>query len=221
MRIGPNFLDYEIIPLGVNCAAAHFLRRQNLRKHAYPFDWIVAPLNSVLSIFKSSFPDIFSEGELHYLPPENRILYDDDEGNLKISETMITPVISKKYQLLFPHDFPIDARQNLNTIKAKYQRRFERLKELLNSDKKVIFIVNFGADEVNDWQINQYLMAGIKYPDSNPDDVNQLNRFISTNHPNLDFKIMHFQKYKRQYLWYKRLNRILGSISRPKKSQTA
>jgi hypothetical protein len=205
-----NFTEYEIVPLGVNCAAAHFLRRQQLRKTAYPFDWIVSPISSVAALLDDSFLDYFNEVNFEYLPVVNRTLYNEDGSALEVSEGLVTPVICKKYKLLFPHDFSDDASEEFDRIKGKYSRRVERLHTLLRSKGKLLFIVNFGPDEVNQWQLDQYRLAGVEYPLSSDDDVRRLHQVIAANYSELDFKIMTFSRFKKKYRFFKRWRRFMA-----------
>ena len=204
-----NFTEYEIVPLGVNCSTAHFLRRQNLRKTAYPFDWIVAPISSVADLINDSFFDYFTEKNFVYLPVVQRTLYNEDGSALEVSETLVTPVICKKYKLLFPHDFPENVSGEFSRVKQKYCRRLERFQSLLNSKKKILFIVNFGSNEVNEWQLEQYRLAGVECPMDSGEDVRRLHQIITTNYSQLDFEIITFSRFKKKYLFFKRWRRFM------------
>ncbi len=46
----------EIVGLGIDCQIANYLKLNNLRNHAYPFDWIVT-YTGVTDIIKNKFKD--------------------------------------------------------------------------------------------------------------------------------------------------------------------
>lgn len=70
-----------IIPIGIDCGTADYLKRHNLRMFSLPFDWCL-PYNGVSEIIKNNFVD--------FLP--------DDNSN-----------ISNKYKVVFIHNnFPED-----------------------------------------------------------------------------------------------------------------
>ena len=56
--------NYEVIPLGINCAIANYLRLYNLRKHALPFDWIVTPIQSAIKLIDNDFDDFLCRDNL-------------------------------------------------------------------------------------------------------------------------------------------------------------
>lgn len=148
---------YEIIPFGLNCTPAHYLRGMGLRVTALPFDWNVTPVQSAIQLMENGFTDFMEAENLIFLPPVDRLLFDELGVQLEIKNDIITPVVCKKYNILFPHDFPKDYQGCLATVQAKYQRRIERFMELLNSNVHLIFVHH--NDELNDWQKHQYSMA--------------------------------------------------------------
>lgn len=47
-----------VIPIGIDCRIAQLLRRHDIRKNAYPFDWIVS-YHGVYEFIKNDFQDFF------------------------------------------------------------------------------------------------------------------------------------------------------------------
>ena len=98
-------MDTIYIPLGSNCNVAHYLRSVNLRSTAFPFDWNCSSLKSIYEVLSNNF-DGFLEN-LFIGSKTNRLYFNEDvnSNNLCISNKFIYPVICKKYNILFPHDF--------------------------------------------------------------------------------------------------------------------
>jgi hypothetical protein len=98
-----------IIPIGVDCGMAEFVKKHNLRKEAYPFDWNVT-YNGVSKCFEDNF-NCFIE------PLNNRI-------NI--------------YDVYFHHDFENINLLNQNKEKyiRRYQRLINILK---TSNEEIIF----------------------------------------------------------------------------------
>ncbi|MDH5527097.1 MAG: papain-like cysteine peptidase [Nitrospirota bacterium] len=148
---------YEIIPLGTNCAPSHFLRAIGLRTTALPFDWNVTPVRTSIELIKNGFSDFFDIGNLIFLPPVFRLLFDEKGVELEMKNDIITPVVCRKYNMLFPHDLPEDYRKSIDDVKEKYSRRIARLTELLHSDRHLIFVHH--DERLNDWQESQYMAS--------------------------------------------------------------
>ncbi len=149
-----NLVDFIIIPLGNDCSISHFLRAKNLRKFALPFDWNVTPISSAIELIRNGFYGFLEEENLTESKPTGRLLFDERENGLKISNDIITPVLCKKYKMLFPHDFSKKGLLELKDVKSKYQKRIDRLYNILQSDKPVIFIA--ANNKINKWQKSQY-----------------------------------------------------------------
>ena len=134
-----------IISLGHNCMVASMLNKFNLRKEAYPFDWIVSSYDGLYRSFDSDFKDYFLKENLIKSEP----IYSE------ILNNYLTHVIDLKYEFYYKHDFPInnlaENNDNLSSgiivenyydyylgVYEKYQKRILRLRNILNS-KKVLF----------------------------------------------------------------------------------
>lgn len=136
--------SYECIGLGERCTVAAALEAFDLRKAAYPFDWIISEFQSTCNVLEADFED--------FLNPDYFSIRSDQHG------------IINKYGLVFVHDFPtvgyngdlqIDAPitegilrpdwiDTLGEIQKKYLRRIERFRNVCRSNKKIYFIRHYG-----------------------------------------------------------------------------
>lgn len=107
----------NVISLGAFCFVASKLRRLNLRKQAYPFDWIITDIQTVMTLIENNFNDFCNEDLLVKKYGENGVFYD----NLKYS------------LLRFVHDFNEDC-TNTEEIKRKYSRRLNRFYSHINDN---------------------------------------------------------------------------------------
>ena len=106
------------------------LRSNNIRCTAFPFDWIRSSFNGLCNLLKNDFSDFLNPQYLTF-------------------ET--TFILNKKYTIAFHHDFPAERTEGrveyikenyldfLEDVSKKYQRRIERLYNVLNSEKRVYF----------------------------------------------------------------------------------
>lgn len=144
------------IPIGSNCEVSHFLRTNNMRTCAFPFDWNCAPLKSVYNILVNNFDffleDIFIGERIH------RLYFDDNEhGETKIDNEFIYPVICKKYLILLPHDYKSIDEESLVNVKQKYKRRIDRFNNYISrSDLEIIMVFCNICFNLNEWQKSVY-----------------------------------------------------------------
>lgn len=143
------------IPIGNSCKPTWYLQKMGYRKFAFPFDWTVTPLESVIEILKNDFEEFFYLDNLIFLSPAKRLLFKDDEDNPKLVDDVITPVYDKKYHILYVHDFSEKGKLEYEQVKKKYMRRVARLKKILeDKSNEIIFI--YSNDSINNWQETQY-----------------------------------------------------------------
>jgi hypothetical protein len=149
------------IPIGSNCETAHYLRKNNMRSLAFPFDWNCASLKSVYTMLVNGFEgfleDIFI-GERVY-----RLHFEDNEhGETTIDKDFIYPVICKTYSILLPHDYTTIDTTNLVNVKQKYQRRIERFNHYIMRDDIDIFLVYCNINfQLNEWQTSVYTESNV------------------------------------------------------------
>jgi hypothetical protein len=149
------------VPIGVDCKPAHFLRGAGLRVEAYPFDWNVTPVHSALELISNGFDDFLCFKNLLFLKPAKRLLFEDNGVDLKITNEIITPVLCKRYGILFTHDFTSESYKDFTVVKSKYEHRIRRLKLQIANLNRLTFVFNLGS--LNGWQKQQYQYAGYQF----------------------------------------------------------
>lgn len=107
-----------VVSLGANCIPAYQAGIHGIRSAAYPFDWLVSDIESIIINLEENF--------LHFLDQN----YCAFIGNW---------IINSYDKMLFLHEFhefgEIADLQFLPLIQAKYQRRIERFRQLKNEKK--------------------------------------------------------------------------------------
>ncbi len=169
------------IPIGADCTAARYLREQELRSFALPFDWIVIPPTSAITLIHNNFEGYFNRWQLKFLRRTPRVLIDETDSELKFLDELITPVVCKRFHILYPHDFSKRGRWDYRKVKAKYQKRIQRLRDLLHSDTPKTLI--YHPAEPNPWQIEQYRRCKITPQPHDPAKI--LTMAKNLNFPNL------------------------------------
>lgn len=107
--------DVLFVSLGSNCNPGIYLKYYGFRTASYPFDWLLTiDGDRFIELLDSDFQD-FLDGK--YLGRH--------QGNL----------VHTYYHIEFRHDF-----EEIEELRAKYQRRIARFKELDQYSGKVIFI---------------------------------------------------------------------------------
>jgi len=162
---------HTCIPIGVDCSASHYLRARGLRKEAFPFDWNVTPVLSAIRLIENGFEGFLDEEDLLFLPPTRRILFEENGVDVKETEDIITPVVCRRYGILFPHDFSERGPADLPDVRRKYARRIDRLREIIESPRERSFVFHVG--DLNEWQLQQYRLAGIEVEDVSEEQVRE------------------------------------------------
>jgi hypothetical protein len=132
------------ISLGTHCVAAYMLNHHKIRTVSFPFDWLSTPFSALYSAIEDDFQNFFLKEHL-LIPIEKP-----------------SQVIDTKTGIVYTHDFPTkdvvnpDKRDGddgygvvgtivdnfldfYETINEKYLRRINRLREVLNSSRQVVF----------------------------------------------------------------------------------
>lgn len=161
MNINDKLTDALIVPIGADCSVASFCRDSGLRYEAFPFDWTVTPIDSAVKLIGNQFQDFLNESNLVCLDAEKRMLFQEDGLNLQVVDELVSPVICRKYKILFPHDFSGKGLADLEVVRNKYYRRIERLISKIQNGDKVCFI--YAKRKPNRWQMKQYAKAGVTF----------------------------------------------------------
>lgn len=117
-----------IIPLGEHCMITHHLKRSNLLKKNFGFEWITTTdLKCCTLLFKNNFANLFAFSNLQIQANknDNRIIIKDTVYNISSHHD-----VENEQQLV----------DNPELLQKIYRRRFYRLKKALCAKKKVIFI---------------------------------------------------------------------------------
>ena len=201
--------NYEVIPLGINCNVANYLRLYNLRKHALPFDWIVTPIQSAIELIDNDFDGFLCRDNLFFGTQKQFQLllrrYLKYGIKLKYFEKTITPVICQRYNMLFVFDFLDSSDEAYQDAYLKYSRRIQRLKDLLVSKEiDLIFVARdsdlaecFVAhdDNLAEW-IKEYAL-GSKIPFTNnfQNWKNELSIVLDAKYPQLNYALCDFSEF--------------------------
>ncbi|WP_150464419.1 DUF1796 family putative cysteine peptidase [Francisella sp. XLW-1] len=167
------------VPIGIDCDVAYYLRSINLRREAFPFDWIVSPISSSIELINNDFEGFLEFSNLSFLEPTKRFLFKDNE----LCEDMVTPVYCKRYHQLFVHDFSARGINDYTQVFDKYKKRVNRLRELLYNKEKIVFVYNDTTP--NSWQLHKY------------NRVNYTWQGFSEKNVNINYKIISFRRFKR------------------------
>ena len=183
----------EAISLGWNCNSAIVGVNMNLRStktNGYktcPFDEMITNYRGIIDCIKDDFKYLCDTEylELIKIPQQSKWLNTNGDGDLLI--------YNKKYNFIFNHESPGHANlylsqkwskginhyimNNYEEFKNRYTRRIENMKILLESGKKIRFILT--------------------RPNTNISEISELYNLISIKYPilNFEFIFLDFDKY--------------------------
>jgi hypothetical protein len=191
-----NYIYYmgkEGISLGWNCHSASIGIRTGLRKtkakgyKTCPFDTMVTNYKGIIECIKDDFEFLCDIKYLNLIkiPKESKWLNTNGDGDVMIYNT--------KYNFIFNHEAPGHANlyvthkwpkginhyimNDYEEFIIRYKRRIQNIKELLNSENDITFILT--------------------RPNTKLCDINELSEVIINKYPslNFNFKILDFDKY--------------------------
>lgn len=171
------------IPIGSNCSISDYLRSNELRYQAFPFDWNITPITTALSLINNKFEGFLDLQNLQFLPPVKRMLFAEDGINLKSTDEIITPVVCRRYGILFPHDFSVAGIDDYTEVKDKYARRIEKLMCLIEEKQNIVFVYHNGRP--NDWQLEQYNLSGLEFKVSSEREIKEIFKALHLNNVKL------------------------------------
>lgn len=133
-----------IVPLGGNCSSALQLRSRKLRQCSLPFDWLYYQGDCLPETYVGLI-------ESHFAAWLER-------KNLEVKDTRKEPesgrhssVTDLRCGVTFLHDFltyPLTDME-LETVRAKYQRRIDRLYALCGHADRILFVIAGTAEQLN------------------------------------------------------------------------
>lgn len=162
------------ISLGRWCVPALFLKFHHLREESYPFDWLITGnlFSDLYNVLQDDFTNFGLKENLILEPHDHKFVFDTKTG------------------FWFAHDFPVIDHNSYHIVdnfldfydevRAKYQRRIERFRETLRSDRMVIFI-RFDVEE-----------------EGTPDQALSLRDLLISQYPTLNFVCIHLA-YREEY----------------------
>lgn len=118
----------EVISLGMNCQVAYQVRTNGMRRHAYPFDWVIIPFESLMTFL--------SEKGSEFLNQDKIALIDLPPGSHHFR------ALDLKYGIHLVHDFKAPVfLSDYAEVKVKYDRRIKRFFDTLQlSNKRFLFV---------------------------------------------------------------------------------
>lgn len=126
--------EYDfIVSIGEDCACTSYLRNHNLQVLSYPFDWLTkAPFEIRLELILNDFENFLNLEDLTFIPKP------PDMFNDKYCDYYE----NTRNGFYYFHEFPIgvDPKESINEIKAKYERRINRMNEMIIQSERVLFV---------------------------------------------------------------------------------
>ena len=167
------------IPLGNSCSIAYNLRLHNLRKLAFPFDWVrVANFNNVTRLIQNKFYGFLDYKNFKFKEFSDKFIVNGEKGSYIYSNNYCS-FYHEFNKLIEEHDF--------NMFKEKYSRRINRFLHFMNSDNEIIFIrEEFGKIKLS--KINNFINTINEiYPNLNYKLIIITNQKVNFSHKNLKF----------------------------------
>jgi len=134
------------IPIGIACEVAAVLRKKNIRKFAFPFDWGVTPIESVYECVVNNFDGLLNDIWFDETLKHTYGSYDDIGGRLKTHTDVngrkrpTIPVICKRYNICFPHYYTDTTESTIEQVKQKMKRRVSVFQNMINSQNNLVFV---------------------------------------------------------------------------------
>jgi|WetSurMetagenome_2_1015567.scaffolds.fasta_scaffold25363_3 hypothetical protein len=133
----------HIISLGHFCSVASELERFGLRDSSDPFDWVICDIQTVTSLLKNNFDNLF---DLELL-----------------SKNKLYPYIvqHQDFKFDFYHDFhpEIDLKQQISVVASKYRKRINRFYSRI--EEPTLFIRYIENNEIDFWYNDAHEMLGL------------------------------------------------------------
>ena len=125
-------MDKIFIPLGNSCSISYNLKVNNLRKFAYPFDWVrIQNLNNISLLIQNNFDGFLDLSKFRFKYFSNKF---------NVNNKFESYIYSNEYCTFF-HDFDNYIEKfDASIFIKKYERRIKRFLEVIKSNNKLIFI---------------------------------------------------------------------------------
>lgn len=130
----------EIVSLGDGCMTARAARYNSLRDTAYPFDWMITSMQSLMNAFGDDFKQVLVPGQT-FERDDNKAVIDGyglvfihDFATVKNSQTPIDG------EIMPVHSLVSNWRDSIDIVSAKFNRRLQKLLTLLQLGHPVALI---------------------------------------------------------------------------------
>ncbi len=123
--------EYDmLIPIGENCQPAFYLRETGLRVVAYPFDWQIIKLKTIIHLLKTRFVDFFTNYE--------------DITKSKPVDPGISNIYDINNEIYCMHYVIADnnIEKNVTNFRKLMIKRYIRLDKNINRAKKIALLSN-------------------------------------------------------------------------------
>jgi hypothetical protein len=121
----------EIVSLGNACSIAYQLKKYNLRKNAYPFDWLkILKWEDLNRIIENEFASFYDKENFKFKYFSEK--FPQEESGIAY--------IYENNGILFCHDFNENFEESYKKYIDKYKRRVYRFYEIIHSDREIHFI---------------------------------------------------------------------------------
>lgn len=166
------------VSLGSVCEVAHALRGCEMRKAAFPFDWIT-------TIDSGKFLTLLEQDFCHFLNPTYLRAVSGNPG----------PLLNTYYHIEFLHEGDFRGRSyspNMRKLQDKYQRRIERFRKLAEYPGKVVFMRTAYIYSTTDPHRLYYCADNLEITDAY---ASKLYSILQSRFPKLDFTLVVVNNY--------------------------
>lgn len=170
---------YNLVSIGYNCSCKKYINLHIESKAIQIFDYIGTSMWSIVDLLKNDFKDLMLMDKI-----ENKLICDGDKP--------VTSYTNLEYYVRFLHDDL--SKEKYDKTLEKNLRRIDRFKEVLNSDKPVIFM---RLEEPVKNRI-KYDMYDEKFSKSEYEYLIEFSNWIKEN-KNIEFKIIYINNSNTNY----------------------
>lgn len=170
--------NIKFIPIGSNCEISWYLKKKNKRVEAYPFDWNCCSLQMLYNVLSNNFKDFLTD--IYIGTKIKRLYFDETLKNLIVSNEDIYPVICKKYNILFPHDYNKIDNDTIEKVKVKYIKRINRFNDVINNDNNKVYLIYCNENFLlNEWQKTVYNEFDLNIVNYNKNILNKIKELFT------------------------------------------
>lgn len=159
-----NAWAIEIVSIGGACNVARAARHNNLRTTAYPLDWMIVSLDALIAAFQDDFAHILVSEQMCESDDKKSVI--DGYGLIYIHDfpTVKNTIVPEDGEIMPVHQLLPNWRDCISVVKAKFQRRLNRLLTLLHTGQPVA-LVQYG--EMGSMQAEQFVgLLKQKFPNA-------------------------------------------------------